>query len=134
MSLKQNNQPQFSTHISNFIKMVDMAKEDYEWNRNEVNRLDKLTQDYLHILELNGLNYKERAKIATKIAKCRQDRRASKDTTEILEPLIQFLGSDKGISMMNLIREVLGKTRKVEERMENRTYRYKIYETGGQDE
>ena len=76
--------------------MIDSAKSDYNWNRDEVNRLDRLTQDYLHMLELDGLNYKERAKVATKIAKCRQDRRASKDTAEILEPLIQFLESDKG--------------------------------------
>lgn len=114
--------------------MIDSAKSDYNWNRDEVNRLDRLTQDYLHMLELDGLNYKERAKVATKIAKCRQDRRASKDTAEILEPLIQFLESDKGKNMMNLMREVLGKTRKVEERMENRTYRYKVYEPGGNNE
>ena len=41
---------------------------------------------------------------------------------------------NKGKNMMNLMREVLGKTRKVEERMENRTYRYKVYEPGGNNE
>lgn len=132
---KCDKQPSFSTYISNFCNMVNAAKSDYEWNREEVNRLDKLTQDYLHMLELDGLDYKERAKVATQISKTRQTRRASKDTTEILEPLIQFLDSDKGRNMMNLMREVLGKTRKVEERMSNRTYRYKVYEPpGGQNE
>ena len=134
MSSSHKEHPHFSTYISEFCKMIDSAKSDYNWNRDEVNRLDRLTQDYLHMLELDGLNYKERAKVATKIAKCRQDRRASKDTAEILEPLIQFLESDKGKNMMNLMREVLGKTRKVEERMENRTYRYKVYEPGGNNE
>lgn len=124
----KQNQPRFSVCISDFCKMVDTAKSDYEWNKEEVNRLDKLTQDYLHMLELHKLSYQERAKIATKLAKCRQDRRASKDTVEILEPLLQFLESDRGANMMNLIREVLGKTRKVEERMETRTYRYKVLE------
>lgn len=132
---KCNKQPNFSTYISDFCNMVNTAKSDYEWNREEVNRLDKLTQDYLHMLELDGLDYKERAKVATQISKTRQTRRASKDTTEILEPLIQFLDSDKGRNMMNLMREVLGKTRKVEERMSNRTYRYKVYEPpGGRNE
>lgn len=135
MPSRQNKQPQFSTYISDFCKMVDNAKSDYQWNRDEVNRLDRLTQDYLHMLELDKLDYKQRAKVATQIAKCRQERRASKDTAETLEPLIQFLDSDKGRNMMNLLREVLGKTRKVEERMENRTYRYKVYEPpGGQHE
>lgn len=131
MTSKQNKQPQFSTYISEFCKMITDAQNNYQWNRDEVNRLDRLTQDYLHMLELDGLDYKERAKVATQIAKCRQERRASKDTTEILEPLIQFIDSDKGKNMMNLMREVLGKTRKVEERMENRTYRYKVYEPPG---
>lgn len=66
--------------------------------------------------------------MATQLARCRQLRRASKDTVEILEPLIQFLESDKGRGMINILREALGKTRKVEERMENRTYRYKVLE------
>lgn len=126
MSVKKQSVPQFSKYISEFCNLITEARSDYEWNKDEVNRLDKLTQDYLHKLELEGLSYSERAKVATKIAKCRQLRRASKDTTEILEPFVQFLESDKGKNMNNLLREALGKTRKVEERMENRTYRYKV--------
>lgn len=122
--------PQFSANISEVCAMAENAKRDYEWNREEVNRLDRLTQDYLHMLELDGLDYKERAKVATKLSQCRQLRRNSKDTVEILEPFIAFLDSDKGKNMMNLVREALGKTRKVEERMAGRTYRFKVYEAG----
>lgn len=128
---KQQDKPQFSERISDFCKMIDGAREDYEWNKDEISRLDKLTQDYLHMLELDRLDYKGRAKVATQIAKCRQDRRASKDTTQVLEPLISFLDSDKGKNMMNLMREILGKTRKVEENMKTRTYRYKVFEPPG---
>ncbi len=95
MASKQNKQPQFSTYISEFCKMITDAKNDYQWNRDEVNCLDRLTQDYLHMLELDNLDYKERAKAATQLSKCRQERRASKDTAEILEPLIQFVDSEK---------------------------------------
>lgn len=125
---KQDKNPQFSTYISEFCNVLTKARGDYDWNKDEVNRLDRLTQDYLHKLELEGLSYNERAKVATRLARCRQLRRASKDTVEILEPLIQFLESDKGRGMINILREALGKTRKVEERMENRTYRYKVLE------
>lgn len=125
---KQDKNPQFSTYISEFCNVLTKAHGDYYWNKDEVNRLDRLTQDYLHKLELEGLSYNERAKVATQLARCRQLRRASKDTVEILEPLIQFLESDKGRGMINILREALGKTRKVEERMENRTYRYKVLE------
>ena len=124
----KNTSPQFSATISNFCSMVTDAISDYEWNSAEVNRLDRLTQDYLHRLELENLDYRERAKVATQLSKCRQLRRASKDTVEILEPFIEFIESDKGKQTMNLMREALGKTRKVEKYMENRTYRYKVLE------
>lgn len=122
---KKNINPKFSETISNFCDMVTEVKSDYEWNKAEVNRLDRLTQDYLHQLELNGLDYRERAKVATQLTKCRQLRRASKDTVEILEPFIEFIESEKGKQTMNFMKEALGKTRKVENYMKNRTYRYK---------
>lgn len=134
MSAKKPEQPKFSVCISDFCNMLDSAKRDYEWNREEVNRLDRLTQDYLHKLELDGLDYAERAKVATELMKCRQLRRTSKDTAEILEPLVTFLEGEKGKGMMNLVREALGKTRKVEERMLNRTYRYRVLEQGDKNE
>lgn len=130
---KRKENPQFSTYISDFCNMVSSAQSDYTWNKDEVNRLDRLTQDYLHMLELDNLDYSQRAKVATKIMNCRKLRRASKDTVEILEPLIDFLNSDRGKNMMNLMKEVLGKTRKVENKMENRVYRFKEYSPENND-
>ena len=104
-------QPCFSETISAFCRSMDNAKADYAWCHDEVNRLDKLTQDYLHKLELGNLDYRERAKVATAIARCRRQRRGCKDTVEILEPLVQFLDSERGKNLMNLMRETLGKTR-----------------------
>lgn len=114
--------PKFSYAIGELIELLENAKKDYYWNADEVNRLNGLQQDYLHMLELDGLNYGERAKIATRLMKCRQDRRDSKDMVRVLEPLIRFMESDKGRNMVNLMKEVLGKTRRVEKEMENRIY------------
>lgn len=118
--------PQFSRTISDFCNMVTETKADYDWNSSEITRLDKLTQDYLHQLELDDLSYHERAKIATQLAECRRLRSASKDTVELLYPFIEFIDSDKGRQTMNLMKEALGKTRKVEKHMETRVYRYKV--------
>lgn len=126
--MKDDIKPQFSVYISEFCNMVADAQQNYLWNQEELSRLDKLTQDYLHKLELENLDYKGRAKIATRLSLCRKMRRASKDTIEVLEPFMSFLNSDKGKNMMNLMREALGKTRKVEEKMNNRTYRFKVLE------
>lgn len=123
---KKKETPQFSPYISGVCRMMEDAVKDYTWSREEVNQMDRLTQDYLHKLELDELDYSERAKVATKLMQCRQLRREHKDTAEILEPLVQFLDSDKGKNMMNLLREALGRTRKAEERMENRVYHPRV--------
>lgn len=81
---KKAKAPRLSVHISGFCSLMASVQGDYEWNRNEVNRLDMLTQDYLHKLELEKLSYGERAKIATNLSRCRQLRRECKDTVEIL--------------------------------------------------
>lgn len=126
----QIEKPQFSKTVEDFCNFLEGAQKDFTWNGNEVNRMDKLTQDFLHHLELDGLDYGERAKVATQIAKCRQLRRECKDTTQVLEPLVSFLDSEKGRQLFHLLREVLGKTRKVEERMETRSYHPRVLKEG----
>lgn len=118
--------PQFSQTISDFLAMMDNAKKDYEWNESERKRMEALTQDYLHDLELMELGYKERAKIATQLAKCRRERREHKDMVVCLEPLVTFLDSEKGRQTMNLMREALGKTRKIESYMQSRKYYHRV--------
>ena len=120
--MRKRQNPDFSESISVVCRMFDDAVKDYEWSKDKIEEANLLTQDYLHSLELDGLKYDERAKLATQLAKCRQERRAHKDTMMILEPLVQYLGTDKGKQLVNLLREVLGKTRRVEEQMKNRVY------------
>lgn len=119
---RKEQKPQFSKNISEFCNLLETAQRDYTWNSDMVLKMDRMTQDYLHNLELGGLHYKERAKIATKIARCRQERRRHKDTVLILEPLVQYLDSERGKELFKMLREVLGKTRKVEKSMEYRVY------------
>ena len=129
---KKRISPQFSVWISDVCSAMDMAVKDYEWNSNEVHRMDLLTQDYLHTLELGELGYSERAKIATQLKNCRKLRRECKDTVEILTPLVQFLDSDRGKQLVNLLREALGKTRKVEKMMETRVYHPRVLTENGE--
>ena len=132
--MPRRNMQLFSATISGFLKTMESARRDYEWNYDEVGRLDRLTQDYLHMLELNDMSYGERAKLATKLAKTRRERRESKDTVEILTPLYDFLESDKGRNMINLMKEALGKTRKAERLMDIREYHYRVFEPDDDDE
>lgn len=118
--------PKFSAQVEDFCNAAAEARLTYDWNVEQLENLDKLTQDYLHQLELGNLSYSERAKVATQLAKCRRLRRESKDTIEILEPFVSFLNSEKGKSLGNLLKEVLGKTRKTEDKMKTRVYRYRV--------
>lgn len=122
MSKTIKTAPAFSESISGICDLFEDARRDYVWNSEKIVEMDRLTQDYLHSLELDGLKYEERAKVATQLSKCRQERREHKDTVQILEPLIHYLDTDKGRQLINLLREVLGKTRRVEERMVDRVY------------
>lgn len=122
MKKTKASQPPFSDALKLACDLLESAQKDYTWNYEMVGRMDQLTQDYLHALELDGLKYEERARLATKLAACRQERREHKDTVMILEPLVQFLDSEKGKQLYNLLREVLGKTRRAEERMTGRVY------------
>lgn len=114
--------PQFSQQISEFLNFLDSVQKEYSWNYERVGKMDSLTQDYLHKLELEVLDYKERAKVATAMTKCRQYRRDCKDIVCALEPLVVFLGTERGRTTVNQLREVLGRTRKAEERLEGRHY------------
>lgn len=127
-----SDNPRFSETISSFVSMMENAKKDYDWNNSERERLEKLTQDYLHSLELDGLDYKQRARIATQLALCRQKRRSHKNMVLALDPLITFLDSDKGKQMLNLLKEALGKTRKIESYMEHRKYFKRVLDTDEQ--
>ena len=126
MANKKSKSDLFSEKISAFCSLADTAIKENAAAVEEIARLDKLTQDYLHMLELNHLNYKERAKVATKLSKCRQERRRAKDITDITAPLVDFFQTDKGKIALNNLKEVLGQTRKTERLMSVRSYKYKI--------
>lgn len=84
--------------------------------------MDALTQDFLHQLELKNLSYKERAKIATVLAKTRQERRVSKDIVECLRPLYDYFSQKKGVETLKNMTEILGKVRIIEDCFDKRIY------------
>lgn len=70
----------------------------------------------------------ERNRLATRLQRVRRERRQFKDCAEANYPIYEFMISDKGKSMVNLLKEVLGKTRKVEEYHRTRSYRVRVPE------
>ena len=103
-----------SEYIAAFLKFVSEAQVQYRLYLEEVNKQDKLTQDYLHSLELDELKYNERSKIATKLAVNRKDRRYYKRCVEELEPIVKLFEDPQSKKVLNLMTQALGDTRKAE--------------------
>lgn len=81
------------------------------------------------MLELGDLKYAERAKLATKLQQCRQERREYKDVVQVLAPLFEHLSDARNKNSFNQLREVLGKMRKVERRQNHRVYYPRVLDT-----
>ena len=113
-----------SLHISEFLNFLTDANNDYGYNYEQVNTLDKLTQDYLHDLELEHTTYKERAKLATQLRDTRRARRTHKDTVQVLTPVVDWINQNK--NSINSLKQLLGSVRKEESKLQNRVYIRKV--------
>jgi hypothetical protein len=111
-----------SEYISEFLNFVAEAQVKHRLYEEEVNKQDKLTQDYLHSLELGELKCDERSKVATKLAINRQDRRYYKDRVEEFKPIAQFFEDAANKKVLDKLKQVLGETRKWESYHKDRKY------------
>lgn len=121
----QQQEPKLSGELKDFLDLLAQLQRKYTWCQDEVLRQDRLTQDLLHKLELQPASYRERAKLAEAIRQCRVTRRQCKDEAAIMEPLIQFLGSEKGKTTVSQLQQVLGAVRKTERGIQERCYQPK---------
>lgn len=111
-----------SEYISEFLNFVTTAQVQHRLYKDEVELQEKLTQDYLHSLELDGLRRDERSKVATKLAINRRDRRYYKDRVEELEPIVQFFEEPQNKKVLDKMKQVLGVVRKSEAYHKDRKY------------
>ena len=111
-----------SQKISDFLKFLSQATSDYSFSKQEVGRLEQLTQDYLHKLELQDSNYHDRARIAAALRRCRVERRIHKDRLSVLEPVVQCMTTDRGKMMVSQLQQMLGDVRKEERATKDRRY------------
>lgn len=105
-----------SEQITNFLNFITAAQSHYKFCKEEQEKQDALTQDYLHSLELDELSCGERSKLATKLKINRKDRRYYKDRVEELEPIITFFEEHQNKKVLDKLQQVLGqvkKTRKI---------------------
>lgn len=107
--------------ISDFLLLLDECVKSEQYYIEELTELDKYTQDLLHHLELDKINTSEKNKIATKLKKCRQQRRIAKDKKEELELIVNFYNNNNKKSMDKL-KYCLGDIKKIENYHNKRSY------------
>lgn len=110
--------------ITAFLNLIIQSENEYQFALELQRAEEKKTQDILHMLELDNLNYKERAKLATQLKNIRQKRRRYKDEVEELECIVQFKKENK--NLVNMLTQLLGKQRKVEKSHIDRHYTPKV--------
>lgn len=115
-----------SEQLSDFLNFVSVAQTRCRICREEMETQDKLTQDYLHSLELDNLDRSERSKLATKLSTNRKDRRYYKDRVEEFEPIVEFFKDPNHKKTLDQLTQILGKLRKAEDYHKNRTYKPKV--------
>lgn len=115
-----------SQQISGFLQLMEQAQKSYIYSTEEVQRMELMTQDYLHKLELQSCSYHARSRVATAIRVCRTERRQHKDNASILEPLVGFLQTEKGKLLISQLQQTLGAVRKAERATEDRHYHPRV--------
>ena len=121
-----NSQLKRSEYISCFLDFVKAVEGEFRYYNQLMETENKLSQDYLHKLELETTKVPERNRIATRLATCRKDRRYYKDHVEELEPMYELISDPKMKPFLEHLKQVLGKVRKQEKYHECRTYKPKV--------
>ena len=117
---------ELNTELSDLLRDVcntlDQAPAEYQHYYDKVNEMNKLTQDYLHMLELKDLYDMELVRFGEELRDCRRKRREYKDSCDRLQPFVDFLETEKGKTTHNQLKQLLGKVRETEKRLINRQY------------
>lgn len=112
--------------LSAFIKLAESVKKEYESALDFVNEKDKELQDITHTAELNALTQNEKAKLMTELQKNRRDRRYWKNRVDEYQPFYTFQTESKEFkTLLEQLKQILGKVRKAENYLENRAYKPK---------
>lgn len=114
--------------ISAFLKLIDTSTKNYNVAQEYVDEYDREEADLVHKCELQGKGMKqnEKSKNYTMLCNNRNARRYWKDIVDMYKPINEFLEScPESKKVTEKLKQVLGKVRKAEDYLANRTYKPK---------
>lgn len=107
------------------LKMMDDACREHVFAEEMLHRQEKLECDLLHQIELTP-GYEARCKTATQLRHCLQERRRYKDLLEETADIAAFCHDTANKRTIALLKELLGKIRKVENYHAKRHYNSRV--------
>ena len=113
-----------SERLSEVLQYFREVKNIYDFTLQEIQNIECLQNDYLHKLEFNATEAKERNKLATALRKLRIERREIKEQEEALRELNEFI--NKNPDRINSLERILGNMRKIETTQAKRVYKPRI--------
>lgn len=99
--------------IDEFLNFLKYCDKEYKDCVTQVYRYDRMNQDFLHDIEF-AHNYEKRCKVATRIHKQRNDRRAMKDRVEIVEKVAKFYADRQNKQFIDRLKNLLQEQGKAE--------------------
>lgn len=103
-----------------FLNKLRNTTEQFNISFSAVGKFDNKQVDLLHEIEFED-NYNKRIKLVTQLHRLRNDRRQAKDMVQVCEVVTDFTEQNK--AFIKKLEQLLGKMRKNEECIKNRTYR-----------
>lgn len=99
--------------IDEFLNFLKYCDKEYKDCVTQVYKYDRMNQDFLHDIEF-AHNYEKRCKVATRIHKQRNDRRAMKDRVEIVEKVAKFYADRQNKQFIDRLKNLLQEQEKAE--------------------
>lgn len=100
--------------IDEFLNFLKYCDKEYKDCVTQVYKYDRMNQDFLHDIEF-AHNYDEHCKIATRVHKQRNDRRAMKDRVEFVEKVAKFYSDKQNKQFIDRLKNLLADQKKAEE-------------------
>lgn len=110
----------YSERISDFLKLLREAQQEYNIAEAEEQDANNATQDILHNLELCENKYHDYARLSIAMREVRRQRRRAKDRIQELQPIVDMMGKD--MKVIKALERLLGEVRKAEKGTEGRAY------------
>lgn len=104
--------------IEVFLNFIDACSREYTYVQDMMKEEDNRLQDLLHEMEF-AADRAERNRVATKLQASRRARRTNKDIMQKNELLVEFFKDQQNRRTLNLLRQLLGRQRKVEEYLQS---------------